>query len=157
MVTASVRCAAFSIAASRRSWLMEWCSHCELLFPLRPNKSESAVAVKGPHCAVESLRGLLVPGVGRASSLPARRSIRRHLECSRLFVTLRAQALASDCMSVLCVKFCKGGHGWLGSRGLAELNFLVLFEIVHIEVAVGLEPVLVSFDGKGSNEASTSV
>jgi hypothetical protein len=28
----------------------------------------------------------------------------------------------------------------------------VLLEIVHIEVAVGLEPVLVSFDGKGSNE-----
>jgi hypothetical protein len=40
-----------------------------------------------------------MPGVGRASGLPARRSIRRHLECSRLFVTLRAQALASDCMS----------------------------------------------------------
>lgn len=44
---------------------------------------------------------------------------------------------------------------WLG--GLAELGFLELLEIVHIEVAVGLEPVLVSFDGKGSNEASTSV
>jgi hypothetical protein len=44
-----------------------------------------------------------------------------------------------------------------GLDGLAELGFLELFEIVHIEVAVGLEPVLVSFDGKGSNEASTSV
>jgi hypothetical protein len=44
---------------------------------------------------------------------------------------------------------------WLG--GLAELGFLELLEIAHIEVAVGLEPVLVSFDGKGSNEASTSV
>jgi hypothetical protein len=48
---------------------------------------------------------------------------------------------------VLCVKFCKGGHGWLESCGLAELNFLVLFEIVHIEIAVGFEPVLVGFDG----------
>ena len=48
---------------------------------------------------------------------------------------------------VLCVKFCKGGHGWLESCGLAELNFLVLFEIVHIEVAVGFEPVLVGLDG----------
>ena len=48
---------------------------------------------------------------------------------------------------VMCVKFCKGGHGWLGSCGLAELNFLVLFEIVHIEVAVGFEPVLVGLDG----------
>ena len=48
---------------------------------------------------------------------------------------------------VLCVKFCKGGHGWLESCGLAELDFLVLFEIVHIEIAVGFEPVLVGFDG----------
>ena len=48
---------------------------------------------------------------------------------------------------VLCVKFCKGGHGWLESCGLAELNFLVLFEIVHIEIAVGFEPVLVGLDG----------
>ena len=36
--------------------------------------------------------------------------------------------------------------GW-SSCGLAELNFLVLFEIVHIEVAVGFEPVLVGLDG----------
>ena len=50
-------------------------------------------------------------------------------------------------VAVLCVKFCKGGHGWLGSCGLAELNFLVLFEIVHIEIAVGFEPVLVGLDG----------
>ena len=49
--------------------------------------------------------------------------------------------------AVLCVKFCKGGHGWLESCGLAELDFLVLFEIVHIEIAVGFEPVLVGFDG----------
>ena len=48
---------------------------------------------------------------------------------------------------VLCVKFCKGGHGWLESCGLAELDFLVLFEIVHIEIAVGFEPVLVGLDG----------
>jgi hypothetical protein len=49
--------------------------------------------------------------------------------------------------TVLCVKFCKGGHGWLESCGLAELNFLVLFEIVHIEIAVGFEPILVGLDG----------
>ena len=48
---------------------------------------------------------------------------------------------------VLCVKFCKGGHGWLESCGLAELDFLVLFEIVDIEIAVGFEPVLVGLDG----------
>ena len=54
---------------------------------------------------------------------------------------------ADDPRGVLCVKFCKGGHGWVESCGLAELNFLVLFEIVHIEVAVGFEPVLVGLDG----------
>jgi len=48
---------------------------------------------------------------------------------------------------LLCVKFCKGGDGWLESCGLAELDFLVLFEIVHIEIAVGFEPVLVGLDG----------
>ena len=36
--------------------------------------------------------------------------------------------------------------GWESTRS-AELNFLVLFEIVHIEVAVGFEPVLVGLDG----------
>jgi hypothetical protein len=56
---------------------------------------------------------------------------------------------AGDCagIRVLCVKFCKGGHGWLESCGLAELDFLVLFEIVDIEIAVGFEPVLVGLDG----------
>ena len=39
------------------------------------------------------------------------------------------------------------GHGLVGSCGLAELNFLVIFEIVHIEVAVGFELVLVGLDG----------
>jgi hypothetical protein len=43
---------------------------------------------------------------------------------------------------------------WAGLGGLAELGFLELLETVHIEVAVGLEPVLVSFDGKGSNAAA---
>ena len=31
-----------------------------------------------------------------------------------------------------------GGHGWAGLGGLAEVDFLVLPEIVHVEVAVGL-------------------
>ena len=53
----------------------------------------------------------------------------------------------NEVLEVLCVKFCKGGHGWLESCGLAELNFLVLFEIVHMEIAVGFEPVLVGLDG----------
>jgi hypothetical protein len=58
-----------------------------------------------------------------------------------------ATDIDANAIRVLCVKFCKGGHGWLESCGLAELDFLVLFEIVHIEIAVGFEPVLVGFDG----------
>jgi hypothetical protein len=50
----------------------------------------------------------------------------------------------------VCVKFCKG----FGLGGLAELGFFVLFEVVHVEVAVCFEPVLVSFDGKRSDEAA---
>jgi hypothetical protein len=34
-----------------------------------------------------------------------------------------------------------------GLSGLAELSFLVLLEVVHVEIAVGFEPVLVGFDG----------
>ena len=59
-------------------------------------------------------------------------------------------------MSIVCVKFCNGGQmGWLG--GLAELGFLMLLEIVHVEVSVGLEPVLVRLDGEGSDEAAAGV
>ena len=49
--------------------------------------------------------------------------------------------------AVLCVKFCKGGHGRAGLGGLAEVGFLVLLKIVHVEVAVGFEPVFVGLDG----------
>ena len=48
---------------------------------------------------------------------------------------------------VLCVKFCKGGRGRAGLGGLAEVGFLVLLKIVHVEVAVGFEPVFVGLDG----------
>ena len=50
-------------------------------------------------------------------------------------------------LPVLCVKFCKGGHGYLGLCGLAEDGFLMLSEIVHVEVAVGFEPVFMGLDG----------
>ena len=40
----------------------------------------------------------------------------------------------------------KGGLGWAGLCGFAEAGFLVLPEVVHVEVAVGFEPVLVGFD-----------
>ncbi len=36
---------------------------------------------------------------------------------------------------------------WLGLSGFAEVGFLVLPEIVHVNVAVGFEPILVGFDG----------
>ena len=35
---------------------------------------------------------------------------------------------------------------------MAELDFLVLFEIVHIEIAMGFEPVLVGLDGERPHE-----
>jgi hypothetical protein len=33
----------------------------------------------------------------------------------------------------------------------------MLLEIVHVEVSVGFEPVLVGFDGEGSDEAAAGV
>lgn len=45
-----------------------------------------------------------------------------------------------------------GGHeGRLG--GLAEVSFLVLSEISHVEVAVSFEPILVGLDGEGADQA----
>ena len=44
-----------------------------------------------------------------------------------------------------------------GLCGLAEFGFFALFEIVHVEIAVGFEPVFVGFDGEGSDEASACV
>jgi hypothetical protein len=35
----------------------------------------------------------------------------------------------------------------LNSCGLAEVGFLVLLKIVHVEIAVGFEPVFVGLDG----------
>jgi hypothetical protein len=83
-------------------------------------------------------------------TIPARRAVRRANGAARL-------GTRAVKMRVLCVKFCKGGHGWLESCGLAELDFLVLLEIVHIEIAVGLEPVLVGLDGQGPDEAAAGV
>ena len=50
-------------------------------------------------------------------------------------------------MVVLCVKFSNGGHGLAGLSSLAEVGFLVLPEVVHVEVAMGFEPVFVGLDG----------
>ena len=49
--------------------------------------------------------------------------------------------------AVLCVKFSNGGHGLAGLSSLAEVGFLVLPEVVHVEVAMGFEPVFVGLDG----------
>jgi len=37
--------------------------------------------------------------------------------------------------------------GCLMSCGLAEVDLLELPEVIHVEVAVGFEPVLAGFDG----------
>jgi hypothetical protein len=45
-----------------------------------------------------------------------------------------------------------GGHaGW--SCGLTECEFLVLSQVVHVDVAIGLHPVFVGFDGERADEA----
>jgi hypothetical protein len=58
-------------------------------------------------------------------------------------------------------RFCASSSAkaveWAGLGGLAELGFLVLLEIVHVEVPVGFEPVLMRLDGKGSDEAAAGV
>jgi len=43
-----------------------------------------------------------------------------------------------------------GGTGW-GSGSTAQRLFLVLAQIVHVEVAMLLEPVLVGFDREGAH------
>ena len=40
---------------------------------------------------------------------------------------------------VICVKFCKRRSFLAGSAGSAELGFLVLLKIAHVEVSVGHE------------------
>ena len=45
-----------------------------------------------------------------------------------------------------------GGHAcW--SCGLTECEFLVLSPVVHVDVAIGLHPVFVGFDGERADEA----
>ncbi|MGZ2471817.1 hypothetical protein ACVI1N_000108 [Sinorhizobium medicae] len=45
-----------------------------------------------------------------------------------------------------------GGHAcW--SCGLTECEFLVLSQVVHVDVAIGLHPVFVGFDGEGADES----
>jgi hypothetical protein len=53
---------------------------------------------------------------------------------------------------IVCVKLCKWRSFWAGSGGLAELGFLVLLKIVHVEISVRLEPVFVGLDSQRSDE-----
>jgi hypothetical protein len=58
---------------------------------------------------------------------------------------------------IVCVKLCKWRSFWAGSGGLAELGFLVLLKIVHVEISVRLEPVFVGLDSQRSDEAAACV
>ncbi|MER8677124.1 MULTISPECIES: hypothetical protein, partial [unclassified Mesorhizobium] len=49
----------------------------------------------------------------------------------------RARASA---MTVVCVKFCKMGQPRCWSCGLAQSELLVLAQVVHVDVSVGLHP-----------------
>jgi hypothetical protein len=59
--------------------------------------------------------------------------------------------------AVLCVKFFKCGHVLAGLGGLAEMGFLMLPEVVHLEVAVGFEPAFVGLDGQGADQAQARI
>ena len=58
---------------------------------------------------------------------------------------------------IVCVKFCKNAVMAAGLSGLTQLCFLVLLEVIHIEISVSLEPVLVGLDGESSDEAAAGV
>jgi hypothetical protein len=51
----------------------------------------------------------------------------------------------------------RGRSFGLGLGGFAELGFLMLLEIVHVEIAVGLEPILMGLDGEGTEEAAAGI
>ena len=57
---------------------------------------------------------------------------------------------------IVCVKFCKNAVMAAGLSGF-QLCFLVLLEVIHIEISVSLEPVLVGLDGESSDEAAAGV
>jgi len=78
-------------------------------------------------------------------------NVQRHLTSRRTLRVFREEAF--DCVR----QALQMAVIWAGLGGLAELGFLVLLEIIHVEVSVGLEPVLVGFDGEGSDEAAAGV
>jgi hypothetical protein len=46
-----------------------------------------------------------------------------------------------------CVKFCKRRSWIYRLSGFAKVGFLVLSEVVYVEVTMSFEPVFVGFDG----------
>ena len=46
---------------------------------------------------------------------------------------------------------------WLGLGGLAEVGFLVLPEIVHVEIAVFLEPALMGLDRQSPDKTKAAL
>jgi hypothetical protein len=83
-------------------------------------------------------------GATQADIRPMRIEARRAFSAAYRRARLWLDRLIAD-------RFCasssaKGGHGLAGLCGLAEVGFLVLPEVVHIEVAMGFEPILVGFD-----------
>src|SRR3546814_12837902 len=52
-----------------------------------------------------------------------------------------------------CASSSANWRSWCWSCGFASFGFLLLAQFVHIEVAVGFEPVFVGFDGECADKA----
>ncbi len=91
----------------------------------------------------------LYPGFPRIEACRCFRRLRRSA-----FLLLVRLAGAAGFSSGLCASSSAklGGHAcW--SCGLTECEFLVLSQVVHVDVAIGLHPVFVGFDGERADEA----
>src|SRR3546814_2984763 len=56
----------------------------------------------------------------------------------------------------LCASSSANWRSWCWSCGYAKFGFLMLAQFVHIEVAVGFEPVFVGFDGECADQAQAA-
>src|SRR3546814_4941461 len=56
----------------------------------------------------------------------------------------------------LCASSSANWRSWCWSCGFASFGFLRLAQFVHIEVAVGFEPVFVGFDGECADQAQAA-
>ena len=66
------------------------------------------------------------------------------------WMRIRGRLCASSCAEVS--RPCSVGRYGSGGLGLPEQDFLVLFEQIHVQVAVVLQPAFVDFDGQSPHQ-----